>query len=66
MCPSLQRSEIIGTWHEELRELAASLELRVWHGADALERLVDRDPYHIAAYRGYARSRCPTPNDFQN
>jgi phosphatidate phosphatase APP1 len=50
------RSEIIGTWRDELRELAASLESRIRHGADALERLVDRDPYHIAGYRGYGRA----------
>jgi phosphatidate phosphatase APP1 len=53
--PSLPRSEIIGKWREELRELAAALESRFRHGADALERLVDRDPYHIAGYRGYGR-----------
>jgi len=38
-----------------VRELAASLRSRIRHGADALEQLVDRDPYHIAAYRGYGR-----------
>ncbi len=31
------------------------MESRVRRGADALERLADRDPYHIAAYRGYGR-----------
>jgi len=31
------------------------LESRVRRGADALERLADRDSYHIAAYRGYGR-----------
>ncbi len=41
-------------WQDELSELAASLGRRVRHGANALERLVDRDPYHIVAYRGYA------------
>src|SRR3970040_701291 len=50
-----RRSEIIDKWREELRELAASLESRLRRGADALERLVDRDPYHIAGYRGYGR-----------
>lgn len=35
--------------------MAAALESRVRRGADALERLVDRDPYHIAGYRGYGR-----------
>jgi phosphatidate phosphatase APP1 len=43
-------------WRRELRELAASLELHVRRGARALERLVDRDPYHIIGYRGYGRS----------
>jgi phosphatidate phosphatase APP1 len=33
----------------------AALETRVRRGAGALERLVDRDPYHIAGYRGYGR-----------
>jgi len=40
-------------WKEEVRELAASLGSHIRQGADALERLVDRDPFHIAAYRGY-------------
>ncbi|HEX2218898.1 MAG TPA: phosphatase domain-containing protein [Gemmatimonadales bacterium] len=43
-------------WRQELRELAASLASRIRQGAGALERLVDRDPYHIAAYRGYANA----------
>jgi len=38
-----------------MRELAASLRTRIREGANALERLVDRDPYHIAGYRGYGR-----------
>jgi phosphatidate phosphatase APP1 len=42
-------------WRKELRELAASLESQVRRGARALERLVDRDPFHIAGYRGYGR-----------
>ena len=41
-------------WQGELRALAASLGSRVRQGANALERLVDRDPYHIVGYRGYA------------
>lgn len=41
-------------WRDELRALAASLGSRLKEGADALERLVDRDPYHIVGYRGYA------------
>jgi phosphatidate phosphatase APP1 len=32
-----------------------SLGSRVRRGAGALERLVDRDPYYIAGYRGYGR-----------
>ncbi|MDQ3223556.1 MAG: DUF2183 domain-containing protein [Gemmatimonadota bacterium] len=43
-------------WQDELRALAASLGSRVRRGTDALERLVDRDPYHIVGYRGYAAS----------
>jgi phosphatidate phosphatase APP1 len=42
-------------WRRELRELAASLKSHVRRGARALERLVDRDPYHITGYRGYGR-----------
>jgi phosphatidate phosphatase APP1 len=41
-------------WRDELRGLAVSLGLRVRRGVNALERLVDRDPYHIVGYRGYA------------
>ena len=41
-------------WREELRALGASLGSRVRQGANAMERLVDRDPYHIVGYRGYA------------
>lgn len=41
-------------WRDELRALAASLGSRVRRGTDALERLVDRDPYHVVGYRGYA------------
>ena len=40
-------------WQEELKALATTLGSRLRHGANALERLVDRDPIHIAAYRGY-------------
>ena len=42
-------------WREDLRELAASLRSRIKRGADSLERLVDRDPYHVLGYRGYGR-----------
>jgi len=41
-------------WQDELRALAASLASRVRRGTNALGRLVDRDPYHIVGYRGYA------------
>lgn len=41
-------------WRDELRALAASLGSRVRRGTKALERLLDRDPYHIVGYRGYA------------
>ena len=40
-------------WQRELRELAAALGDQVRRGANALERLVDQDPYHIVGYRGY-------------
>ena len=43
----------MGGWKEELRALAASLGSHLRQRADALERIVDRDPFHIAAYRGY-------------
>jgi phosphatidate phosphatase APP1 len=46
-------ADITDGWRQELHELAASLASRIRQGAGALERLVDRDPYHIAAYRGY-------------
>ncbi|MEO7136677.1 MAG: phosphatase domain-containing protein, partial [Gemmatimonadales bacterium] len=41
-------------WRDELRALAASLGSWVRRGTNALERLLDRDPYHIVGYRGYA------------
>jgi hypothetical protein len=47
------RGGIIAGWREELRERAAALESGVRRGAGALECLVDRDPFHIAGYRGY-------------
>ena len=40
-------------WQRELRELAAAIGSRVQRGADAIERLVDQDPYHIIGDRGY-------------
>ncbi|HJR17296.1 MAG TPA: phosphatase domain-containing protein [Gemmatimonadales bacterium] len=44
----------MANWQDELRALAASLGQRVRRHADALERLVDHDPYHVVGYRGYA------------
>ena len=41
-------------WQDELRALATSLGRRVRRQANAIERLVDRDPYHVVGYRGYA------------
>jgi phosphatidate phosphatase APP1 len=46
--------EIMAGWREGLRELAASLRSRLGRGVAGLERLVDRDPYHVVGYRGYA------------
>jgi phosphatidate phosphatase APP1 len=43
-------------WQEELRALASSLGSRVRRGANTLERIVDRDPFHIVGYRGYGTS----------
>lgn len=40
-------------WQREIRELAAAIGSQVRRGANALERLVDQDPYHIVGYRGY-------------
>lgn len=48
-------ADISDGWRQELRDLARSIGSRVRRGANALERLVDRDPYHVAAYRGYGR-----------
>jgi phosphatidate phosphatase APP1 len=48
-------ADISDGWRQELQELAASLASRVRRGASALERLADRDPYHVAPYRGYGR-----------
>jgi phosphatidate phosphatase APP1 len=47
--------DISDGWRQELQELASSLASRVRRGANALERLVDRDPYCVAPYRGYGR-----------
>ena len=43
-------------WQDELRALAVALGDQVRRGTNALERLVDRDPYHVVGYRGYAAS----------
>jgi len=39
---------------DALRAFAAALGSRVRRGTNALERMVDRGPYHIVGYRGYA------------
>lgn len=44
----------MASWQDELRSLAASLGSRIRRGANQLEGLIDRDPFHIVAYRGYA------------
>ena len=46
----------MGGWQDELRALASSLGFRVRRGANTLERVVDRDPFHIVGYRGYGTS----------
>ena len=46
----------MGGWQDELRALASSLGTRVRRGANTLERIVDRDPFHIVGYRGYGTS----------
>ena len=46
----------MGGWQEELRALASSLGSRVRRGANTLERIVDRDPFHVVGYRGYGTS----------
>lgn len=38
---------------EALRDLAEALGRRARHALDSLERVVDRDPYGIVAYRGF-------------
>ncbi|HEU5040611.1 MAG TPA: phosphatase domain-containing protein [Gemmatimonadales bacterium] len=40
-------------WRGELGRLAEEVGRRTRHAADRLERLVDRDPYLVAGYRGY-------------
>src|SRR5688572_21899759 len=49
-------ADISDGWRQELQELAASIASRVRRGTNALERLVDRDPYHVVPYRGYGRA----------
>ena len=46
----------MGGWRDELRALASSLGSQVRRGANTLERIVDRDPFHIVGYRGYGTS----------
>ncbi|MBA3497453.1 MAG: DUF2183 domain-containing protein [Gemmatimonadales bacterium] len=40
-------------WTHELGELAAGMVDRLRRAGNRLERLIDRDPYHIVGYRGY-------------
>lgn len=46
----------MGGWQDELRALASSLGSRLKRGANSLERVVDRDPFHLVGYRGYGTS----------
>ncbi|HEU4564948.1 MAG TPA: phosphatase domain-containing protein [Gemmatimonadaceae bacterium] len=41
------------SWRTELRDMLAELAGRARDAAGAVERLVDRDPYHVVGYRGY-------------
>src|SRR5918998_1317459 len=50
------RGDAMGGWQDELRALASSLGSRLRRGANNLERIVDRDPFHIVGYRGYGTS----------
>ncbi|HEY8195685.1 MAG TPA: hypothetical protein VIG04_01805 [Gemmatimonadales bacterium] len=43
--PEYVKERVVAGWREELRALAASLGSRVRRGTNALERLVDHDPY---------------------
>lgn len=41
-------------WRQELRDLTRDVGGQVRRVARAIDRTVDRDPYHVAGYRGYA------------
>jgi phosphatidate phosphatase APP1 len=41
-------------WRQELRDLTRDLGGHARRVARAIDRAVDRDPYHVAGYRGYA------------
>ena len=41
-------------WRQELRDLTRELGGHARRVARAIDRTVDRDPYHVAGYRGYA------------
>ncbi len=43
-------------WRAELRELAAELGERARRAGRTVERLLDRDPYHVVGYRGYGNA----------
>ncbi|HUR95178.1 MAG TPA: phosphatase domain-containing protein [Gemmatimonadales bacterium] len=41
-------------WKGDLRDLAAGIASRLRQAGNRIERVIDRDPYHIVGYRGYA------------
>ena len=40
-------------WKNELRDLTAGIAAKLQQAGNRLERIVDRDPYHVVGYRGY-------------
>ena len=40
-------------WRQDIRDFAAAAEQRLWQGLNRVERLVDRDAFVPAGYRGY-------------
>ena len=40
-------------WKNELRDLTAGIAAKLQQAGNRLERIVDRDPYHVIGYRGY-------------
>jgi phosphatidate phosphatase APP1 len=43
-------------WKADLQELAAALGSQIRRGTNAVERLIDQDPYQIVSYRGFGAS----------